>query len=485
MDNRDTITEGANVILQKGKNMKVYKVLRKNKVFLDKRHFALDPIIGHPYGSSWELQGRGLVPVSGEKESHDIAGKIDEGGADNRAIVDDMTSQKLGKEDITNLKEQGKTGQEIIDHLVENSSSFNERTVFSKAKYLKKKQDKHIMRFVVLRPSTRLLCQLYFNKAPSKHIQLRIDTLAQILSATNVQSGSKVMMAEHCQGLLVGAVVERLAGLGSIVQFHSEDFPAHTALNAYNFSKQSREVLHTFPLKDVYQHLLKDTTEEEERTGQCVAGVRNDDEDAAGSVAMETDAAERTRDEAEVDSAEGRMPSLAEDVVSSSVPASSKDAGMMDASCEGVDDENSSSPEDKDDGVKTESSAKKSHPHRVQDEMKLERRRRRLEAMTKMKDLLLKRDMDTLLLVCKFHPAELLMALIDFLALSRPFAVYSPFKEPLVDCYVKLRDRGGVINIRLTETWLRDYQVLPDRTHPMINMSGTGGYLLTGIVVGK
>lgn len=36
------------------------------------------------------------------------------------------------------------------------------------------------------------------------------------------------------------------------------------------------------------------------------------------------------------------------------------------------------------------------------------------------------------------------------------------------------------INIRLIENWLRNYQVLPDRTHPEVSMSGGGGYLLTG-----
>ena len=36
------------------------------------------------------------------------------------------------------------------------------------------------------------------------------------------------------------------------------------------------------------------------------------------------------------------------------------------------------------------------------------------------------------------------------------------------------------LNLRLSETWMREYQVLPNRTHPEINMSGGGGYLLYG-----
>ena len=31
--------------------------------------------------------------------------------------------------------------------------------------------------------------------------------------------------------------------------------------------------------------------------------------------------------------------------------------------------------------------------------------------------------------------------------------------QPLLDCYTKLRDRGGVVLLKLSETWLREYQV--------------------------
>jgi len=33
------------------------------------------------------------------------------------------------------------------------------------------------------------------------------------------------------------------------------------------------------------------------------------------------------------------------------------------------------------------------------------------------------------------------------------------FFKPLLECYTKLRERGGVINLKLSETWLRNYQV--------------------------
>ncbi|GIY09462.1 hypothetical protein CEXT_303561 [Caerostris extrusa] len=100
----------------------------------------------------------------------------------------------------------------------------------------------------------------------------------------------------------------------------------------------------------------------------------------------------------------------------------------------------------------------------------------------KVKEILRPKNMDSLLVAVKHHPANVLQ-LLDLLSFSRPFAIFSMYQEPLVDCYVKLKSRGDIISLNISETWLRKYQVLPERTHPCYYMSGTGGFLLTGIKV--
>lgn len=92
-------------------------------------------------------------------------------------------------------------------------------------------------------------------------------------------------------------------------------------------------------------------------------------------------------------------------------------------------------------------------------------------------------NLDSLVVVSRFQPSPIVMSLLSRLAPSRPFVVYCQYKEPLMECYVNLREKGTAINIHLSETWWRHYQVLPARTHPEINMNGTGGYLLSGITV--
>lgn len=132
-----------------------------------------------------------------------------------------------------------------------------------------------------------------------------------------------------------------------------------------------------------------------------------------------------------------------------------------------------------------------------QDQEKLEKEKRQeakaLERKAKMQEkqrklaaaaaLLEGRNADGLVIASHFHPCSVLLGLLKFLSPSRPFVVFSQYKETLIECYTKLKEQGGTINLMLTDTWLRHYQVLPDRTHPLLLMSGGGGYLLSGTTV--
>ena len=91
--------------------------------------------------------------------------------------------------------------------------------------------------------------------------------------------------------------------------------------------------------------------------------------------------------------------------------------------------------------------------------------------------------MDGLIIACKQHPTNILLALVKYLSFSRPFVVYSPYKEPLLEAYVAIKETGKAVMVTVSESWLRNYQVLPGRTHPEVLMSGGGGYILTGIYV--
>merc|ERR1712024_255728 len=83
-------------------------------------------------------------------------------------------------------------------------------------------------------------------------------------------------------------------------------------------------------------------------------------------------------------------------------------------------------------------------------------RQRQREKSIQSYELLKSNKMDGLIIVCKQHPSNILLALIKYLAFSRPFVVYSPYKEPLLDAYVAIKDTGKAVMVTLTETWLRN-----------------------------
>lgn len=79
------------------------------------------------------------------------------------------------------------------------------------------------------------------------------------------------------------------------------------------------------------------------------------------------------------------------------------------------------------------------------------------------------------------QPIGILRQLLPLLAPSACFALFSNWQQPLAECHMWLQQSKLAVNLQLTESWCRDYQVLPARTHPTMSMSGTGGYLLSGI----
>lgn len=46
-----------------------------------------------------------------------------------------------------------------------------------------------------------------------------------------------------------------------------------------------------------------------------------------------------------------------------------------------------------------------------------------------------------------------------------------------------VQEKRSAVAMELQESWLREYQVLPGRTHPTMQTSGSGGYILSGIKV--
>ncbi|EFA04885.1 tRNA (adenine(58)-N(1))-methyltransferase non-catalytic subunit TRM6-like Protein [Tribolium castaneum] len=91
---------------------------------------------------------------------------------------------------------------------------------------------------------------------------------------------------------------------------------------------------------------------------------------------------------------------------------------------------------------------------------------------------LLNKGVDSLIIASKEHPNALVSQLAQFLTGGRNLIVFNQSREPLQDLYLHLKEKLDFIHIKIVTNFMRNYQVLANRTHPEVNMT-TGGYILT------
>ncbi|KAA8583372.1 hypothetical protein FQN60_015918 [Etheostoma spectabile] len=411
-DSQYRIKEGDYVVLKRGDVFKAVQIQLKKKVIFEKQWFFLDKAVGQLYSSTFEIVSGGILQPLKPKHTEGPA-DAKEAGTDNRNI-------------------------EIIQQLIENSSTFRDKTEYAQDKYIKKKKKKYENTVTILKPSCRILAMMYHGREPGKICHLRYDTLAQMLTLGNIHAGSKVLVFETCAGLVLGSVMERMGGYGSVIQMYPGGGPVRAGVESFGFPEHFHDMLHEFPICHVSALLAGtlDTTAKDP---------------SADSKKSDTSAEEeQNQPEAE------RRGSPEEQSMETSTGA--------DGSHDPEKDEREKLKEARAQGKK----------------VKQEEKRKKLAAAAA---LLEGRNADGLVIASRFHPCPVLMGLLKFLSPSRPFVVYSQYKEALIECYTKLKDHGGTVNLRLTDTWLRHYQVLPNRTHPVLLMSGGGGYLLSGTTV--
>ena len=356
------------------------------------------------------------------------------GYSDNRNLVDNNTAQGITYSAVTEMREQGIHGSEIVAALIENSATFDAKTEFSKAKYIKRKQMKYQPRCRMVRCTGASICEAYFLKEPRKIMNLREDTLAQILAYSNICAGCQVMVYENCMGIITGALAQRMGGYGKIISLYQGQQMSFT------------EMIARFNLSFAENHSIKWL-----HTGEVLA------DDAARPVAPSTGGA-------------GVVEEVSEEVVDYELadreqlvwpcPLQPHTRTYL---------ENMSSDRDRADFLAKRCSrfARKLTRHTV------------LEAREWVHDP--NRLCSSIILATKYDPTACLLKMLPHLAPSCPFVVYSEFIEPLAECFRELQRQNLAINLRLTDTWYREYQVLPGRTHPNMNMSQSGGFILAGV----
>ncbi|KAK1923132.1 putative eukaryotic translation initiation factor 3 62 kDa subunit [Papiliotrema laurentii] len=85
---------------------------------------------------------------------------------------------------------------------------------------------------------------------------------------------------------------------------------------------------------------------------------------------------------------------------------------------------------------------------------------------------------DGLILATELNPISVIARLTPYILGSGTITVYSPYQQVLAETLQYMKRDPNYLSPSLSESWMRTYQVLPGRTHPMMSTSATGGYLL-------
>lgn len=346
--------------------------------------------------------------------------EVEVSGNDNRNIVDDGQAQKLTSDQIDTLKGSGKTSTEIVSEIVGNSQSFANKTEFSQEKYLRKKEKKYFEYIQIRKPTLRLINEIYYRQDPDKMLGMRMDILAMILTYSNVSCFSKCLLYESgTNGIVLAGLLSRM---GPIVD--DDDSGKLVYMHPGNF--QQKQAVNALNLSEdrmvavnIYS-VLRHFYQKMNKEGE-------------GDT-------EKVTDKAEEESGEPEAKKM------------------------------------KIDETETDNGGNNGQEEKPKKKWELDNE----EGCRILTD-----KMDSLVLVAKEEPITILRSLLPFMKPSSPVVVYSQCREVLVEAYNELKSGSikTMTDIHIYSSFHRNYQVLPDRTHPDINMTGNSGYILTGTTV--
>lgn len=455
----DTIAVGDYIIIQRQKYTKLHRFSSLTSTAqLGKDLLELGAIVGQPYDSTFRMvtketpKGRRndkktvlLEPVTAT-EAANIACVADDvlvagaSGADNRNIQDNGRSQALDADAIGRLRDECSSATEIVSQIVGNSATFRSKTEYSQEKYVRKKEKKYYEYVQIRRPSVRLITDVMFRQCPEKILGVRMDTLSQLISYSGISAvGNHLLYESGTNGLLPAALMNSIgAGTeGRLVHMHPGNVPQKQALFALNLGAEQLERCVSVNVYSVLRQFYqaKETNGSVEAADSTVGDKRKLEERDA-----EDEPAEKQAKVAETEEVVAGETKTEETVV---VPAATAAAAAATTDV-------------------------KRHQWQIDNDRACD---------------LLASKLDSLTICAKEYPLEIVQALLPFVRPSRPFVVFSASREILSELYVALKSAGNVTNLRITSNWLRMLQVLPNRTHPDVNMSGSGGFLLTGYTV--
>lgn len=306
---------------------------------------------------------------------------------------------------------------------------------------------------------------------------LRRDSLALLLALSNAQPSARVIILEGALGLLTGSIAQRLGGQGLVLAVHPQK-PTLDALQWLNPTPQVVGSVRSCSLADILRWVaIKGATPLSEGLWDEAAAAQLNTPRliAHSALGIETATGGNVANggEEEGTGIEGKQL-----------------ADLRDMEVMGEDNFSDA----RGDRVATAAAGRKrpadgllgsapTDEAQVSDAT-LPSARQRVSALQQCElDMMLGAGFSSLVVATRDAP---LTALPELLSLLRPggvFAVYHHSMQPLADCLHACQRRKLAVRLQLIEPWTRNYQVAPNRTHPMMTAHPPTGYVLSGVKV--
>eukprot|EP00672_Neobodo_designis_P023955 CAMPEP_0174841630 /NCGR_PEP_ID=MMETSP1114-20130205/9440_1 /TAXON_ID=312471 /ORGANISM="Neobodo designis, Strain CCAP 1951/1" /LENGTH=464 /DNA_ID=CAMNT_0016075821 /DNA_START=36 /DNA_END=1426 /DNA_ORIENTATION=- len=420
----DVLKEGDSVMITGGDLHRMLTLKPGMKMKLGKvANVDIGSLIGQPCGIMYEVDDRRrrLVPYRGptSQDLEEAEVDADIAGKDNRHLLDAQSAAQNLTQEEIERMKQTDGVRGIVDKLVQSSATFNTKTAFSQQKYIRRKKKKYVCTFVVERPTPDSMCEQW---CPTR----RNETYPAIelrWVRMRVDALAQLLCVANIHATSRAMVVERTNGFLNAAILHRMG-PDGVLYHVLNPQKQaSMTYARNMDLVDV------------KRRWKCLRRAALLDPEIAGQHPAE----KQKRDPRPVEP-------TAETDASSPVPEGAASTVAVHAGP-------APAPEP--------SQWYNGHEARA---------------------LFAENPCDTLV-VADDSPAltQEVAELLPYVALGATIAVYCPFLEPLCELFRELRDDCVCMMIR--DTWYREYQVLPGRTHPFVNMTHNGGYIFSAIRV--
>ncbi|KAJ5621095.1 hypothetical protein N7510_005079 [Penicillium lagena] len=227
--------------------LKIVKLIPDTTVNLGKYGlFPANQIIGRPFYMTYEIDnpdekdGHVLRAVSAaELHAEALIADADVDGEGegleqedgtpmrtNRETIDDSSTQRLTVQEIEELKKTATgAGREIVEKILQSHSALDQKTAFSLAKYTLRKRKKFIKRFTIFPMDVSLLTSYILEgRDAARTLELRDEHIGLLGCLANVHHGgnlamdsspvpkpnSRYFVVDDTGGLVVAAMAERM-----------------------------------------------------------------------------------------------------------------------------------------------------------------------------------------------------------------------------------------------------------------------------------